>query len=307
MLLSIIVTLYNLEDYVEECLMSILLQSEPVNFEVIVIDDGSSDNSSDIAKFFCNKHVNFNYYYQINKGLASARNYGITLSKGDYVAFVDADDWISPLFVNKIYEHILKTNSDIIYFDRMFHDGKNKSVVSYPSYRGKLKNCPSILTNINLSACNKVYKKTLLNDVTFKVGVIYEDFPFVILALQKATDISKCEGALYIVRTRRLGSITNRLNDNEHDLLANIKFIESKIDNPAVYIEFMKFKSITLVGWNFKLIRNKAFHLINHDENKNIKYSHLIKKWDKIGYVFIKLELYKTLSFLLTLRKKIIR
>lgn len=307
MYLSIIIPMYNVEEYIGDCLASIKNQVGSINYEVIIVDDGSFDGSYQIVEKYCNENSNFKYYYQSNSGQASARNFGISKAEGDYIAFVDADDWISPVFVSSLFEYTIKNNTDLVYFDRIFNDGHKEKIVSYPKYSGSLNKNPSLLVNVNLSACNKIYSRVILDGIKFPIGVIYEDFPFVILAMLRANNISKCEGTLYSVRTRRKGSTTNKLNEDEIDLLANLKCIEKKIEDINILDEFYKFRSITLVGWNFKLIRNRAFHLINNKENKNIKYSHLIKKWDKIGYVFIKLGFYKTLSFLLTLRKKIIR
>ena len=111
-LISIIVPIYNKEKYISKCLDSIL-QQDYYNFEIIIIDDGSTDNSSHIVKDYCSKNKNIKYYFQTNQGVSAARNKGLDLVSGEYIIFIDADDYISKKFISNF---VLKKsiNDDIV-------------------------------------------------------------------------------------------------------------------------------------------------------------------------------------------------
>lgn len=111
-LISIIVPIYNKEKYISKCLDSIL-QQDYYNFEIIIIDDGSTDNSSHIVKDYCSKNKNIKYYFQTNQGVSAARNKGLDLVSGEYIIFIDADDYISKKFISNL---VLKKsiNDDIV-------------------------------------------------------------------------------------------------------------------------------------------------------------------------------------------------
>ncbi|MCI8778348.1 MAG: glycosyltransferase family 2 protein [Bacilli bacterium] len=99
-LISIIIPVYNTEDYLDKCLSSIINQTYK-NIEIIIIDDGSTDNSKKIIKQYMNKDCRISYYYQNNSGVAIARNSGIDKAQGDYIAFIDSDDYIDLTFIEK--------------------------------------------------------------------------------------------------------------------------------------------------------------------------------------------------------------
>ena len=101
-LVSVIVPCYNGEKDIERCLNSIVNQTYK-KIEVIVVDDGSKDNSKELIKEYVNNYPNVNYYYKKNGGLSSARNFGLKKATGDYIAFVDSDDYIDLKMLEKMY------------------------------------------------------------------------------------------------------------------------------------------------------------------------------------------------------------
>lgn len=112
-LVSVIVPVYNVEDYLEKCLGSIVKQTYQ-NFEVILIDDGSEDISGDICDRYASKYGSIRVYHQENRGVVLARNVGIYNAKGEYIAFVDSDDWIETTFLYTLVEIIEKNQSDVV-------------------------------------------------------------------------------------------------------------------------------------------------------------------------------------------------
>lgn len=103
-LVTIIVTVYNKQNYIRKCLLSILNQGYK-NINVLVIDDGSTDDSAEVIKSICNHDTRFNYYYQENRGVSSARNYGLNKAKGKYVLFIDGDDFVDSDYVETFLKY----------------------------------------------------------------------------------------------------------------------------------------------------------------------------------------------------------
>ena len=123
---SVVVSFYNLEGYILRCLNSLKNQTLE-NIEFIIIDDGSSDLGSNIAKSFIDENNKFFYFRQKNKGLGAARNYGISKCKGEFIGFVDGDDYVAPDMFQRMYESVKKNNSDITvcYHWAVFKNRKN--------------------------------------------------------------------------------------------------------------------------------------------------------------------------------------
>ena len=115
-LISIIVPIYNVEKYLRQCLDSILNQTYQ-NFECLLINDGSPDNSADICREYVEKDSRFKYFEKENGGLSDARNYGIRQSKGSYITFVDSDDWLEENAVEILMKRAEETGADLIYFN----------------------------------------------------------------------------------------------------------------------------------------------------------------------------------------------
>ena len=123
--ISIVVPIFNVEAWLSRCLNSIHQQTYR-NFEVLLIDDGSTDNSSSICKNFLKKDSRFKYFRKKNGGLSDARNYGLDCAKGKYIIFIDSDDYIEPEYVKTLYSNIQDTNADVAIcgFNRVNENGK---------------------------------------------------------------------------------------------------------------------------------------------------------------------------------------
>lgn len=111
-LISVVVPIYNVEKYLRQCLDSIQNQTYQ-NFECLLINDGSPDNSADICREYVEKDSRFKYFEKENGGLSDARNYGIRQSKGSYLTFVDSDDWLENDALQQLYDALKKENADI--------------------------------------------------------------------------------------------------------------------------------------------------------------------------------------------------
>ena len=112
-MISIIIPIYNVEKYLEKCLDSILNQTYK-NLEIILIDDGSTDNSPNICNSYCEKDKRIKIIHKNNEGVSSARNKGIELSKGKYIVFIDSDDYVSNEHIEVLYDCIISNNVDLV-------------------------------------------------------------------------------------------------------------------------------------------------------------------------------------------------
>ena len=111
-LISIILPVYNVDKYLKKSIESIVNQTYS-NFEILIINDGSTDNSEEICKEYICKDERIKYFYQENRGVSAARNYGIDMSEGEFIIFIDSDDYLEPDMLEKLYKNVLDNNCDI--------------------------------------------------------------------------------------------------------------------------------------------------------------------------------------------------
>lgn len=171
---SIIIPVYNVEQYLDKCLKSISKQTF-LDFECIIVDDGSPDNSNAIIDKYVNKDQRFKVIHQKNMGLSAARNTGLDVAKGDYITFVDSDDYIANDYLEKFVLKIASSNADIIICGiiEVFKNYENSRVFANATTEVIKQN---ILADTWPSfVWNKCYKKELFDNVRFPVGKAFED------------------------------------------------------------------------------------------------------------------------------------
>ena len=174
---SIIVPVYNVKDYLEQCLLSVIYQTL-LDIEIIVIDDGSNDGSELICDVFGEKDSRITVIHKENQGLSAARNDGLNLAKGDYVMFVDSDDWVEPDFCATPYQVAKDTNAEIVVFQRTWHSGNEiKCQAPFPKEGIVPKNevLADLWNLVGVVSWNKLYKRELFDDVHFPNGRLCED------------------------------------------------------------------------------------------------------------------------------------
>lgn len=189
MKLSIIVPVYKVEKYLARCLDSLLLQNlDAEDYEILLVDDASPDGSTDIAKTYAYKHPQINYFYKDNGGLGSARNFGMKQAKGDYILFVDSDDWLSEGVLQPLLSQAEDEQLDVLIFNiqRVFDNGKIiSSEIEYTA--GKLYSGETLLLQERLvvSPCINLFKRSMLLDhqIFFREGIFYEDIDFYLKSL----------------------------------------------------------------------------------------------------------------------------
>lgn len=217
-LISIIIPVYNVQSYLRKCLDSIVNQASTL-IEVICVNDGSTDGSSSILNEYAAKYANIRIINQENQGLSAARNSGIRAAKGDYLFFLDSDDWIEPDTLKTL---VYKQNGeDMVCFNgrRYFEDGKaevpdsgiKEDLLAGWEYYNKY----ALVSRKFHFVCVvlRLYKRDFLveNNLFFEEGIYHEDNLFTPLACYYAKAVKVIPDSLYVYRLR-LGSITCSTN-----------------------------------------------------------------------------------------------
>lgn len=188
--ISIVIPCYNVEDSVERCILSIKNQTYE-NIEAIFVDDGSTDNTRNAINEAIKDDDRIIYIYKENAGPSAARNFGIEKATGEYICFVDSDDYIERDYVEQLYDNLIANDSDIsiCYFNRVYEDKTTLNIVK------------SDYTNIirHPAPWNKLYKISLFkqNNIRFPVGKWYEDLNAFSKLLLMSSKVSIVEKPLY--------------------------------------------------------------------------------------------------------------
>lgn len=175
-LISIIVPVYNVKDYLEKCLQSICVQTYK-NLEIILIDDGSSDGSGELCDLFAQRDGRIKVIHQTNAGQSAARNRGLAVAQGEFLGFVDSDDWIEPDMYEFLY-HLLKENGADISICSHYRDKGKKSVAKYSSgeqfvfTRDEGIRALVVDRRIRNYVWDKLYKRRLFSGITFPLNRI---------------------------------------------------------------------------------------------------------------------------------------
>lgn len=269
---SIIIPVYNVEKFLPECLDSVAYQSLS-DIEIICIDDGSIDSSSKILEQYAKNDKRITILKQKNQGQGAARNNGLEIAKGDYVLFVDPDDWIEPDTLKILYKKFLETNAEVILFDYKKINDLSKSEKLYKfskevkkqKYKINLEKTPYFnwrslknhaLNGMRLMLWDKAYSLNFLrkNNIKCAPNKHSEDHIFSIKTLISAEKIYYLNIPLYNYRLRE-GSAVNIKTDENFCIFDNIQYIDDFLKSKNLKIELDKeFKSykINYLWWHFK-------------------------------------------------------
>ncbi|MFV0264603.1 MAG: glycosyltransferase family 2 protein [Kluyvera sp.] len=253
-ILSIIIPVYNVEKYIADCLKSLLRNARDsylTKIEIIIVDDGSTDNSLQIVKTMATEYSCVKYFSKSNGGLSDARNFGIKKASGEYYSFIDSDDIVHPQFLKIIVDCIEKTNFDILSFNfiKFFGDKYEEYNCSYENHYLRQVSI-DFYNDKPVFAWNKIYKKTLFSGIEFHRGWFYEDVALIPLLIDRAKIHFHIDFDCYFYRQRR-GAITF-FNDNKYlDILKGVsylyensqsKYIKSVIINQYFTLVFLSLR-----------------------------------------------------------------
>lgn len=230
-IVSIIVPVYNVEKYIERCLDSLINQTYS-NIEIILVNDGSTDDSEIICNEYEKKDKRIKVLNKKNGGLSSARNAGLKIINGNYVMFVDSDDFVDLSIVETLLNNITETKSDISICSYYSIKGDNKSSPIFNNTKfivndnKKYYNLYNEYSGVTVSSCMKLFKSTLFNNIHFTEGAIHEDEIIIFELLKLAKKISYDLEPLYYYENRT-GSITRKFDITKLKL---IEFLNQRID-----------------------------------------------------------------------------
>ena len=270
MKVSVIVPIYNTSKYLEKCINSIINQTIGFeNIELILVNDGSTDDSEKIIKKYLKAHKNIKYIYQENSGLSSARNSGLKIASGEYISFVDSDDWIN----ENMYELMLHNNDkyDIIVCNICF---------TYPTViiKRNMKRIDDLQKNFiltNSCACNILMKKSFLdkNNFEFPEGIIYEDLASIPPLASKTKKIIYLNEYLYYY-VQRLSSTVhhNKYNKKILNIYDSLDIFSNSFKKNNTYDKFYNETEYNNI-YNLILLSGGGFikYKETKDELKHIK------------------------------------
>ena len=238
---SVIVPVYNVEQYLDKCLNSLVNQTLK-DMEIIVINDGSKDNSKSIIDDYQAKYPKLiKTIHQSNQGISVARNKGLQKAKGKYISFVDSDDYIAKDMLKKAYDYIEKKQSDIVVWNyyEVNELGEIIREELLPTFKDtNLENDPKLLFTINPAPWNKLYKRSLFDNVRFPNDrTKYEDLMTISKVLLNANKISKLEQSYnyYLIRNNgETGSIDKRV----FDILKVLKHVNKYMKDKLIFDKY---------------------------------------------------------------------
>lgn len=232
---SVIVPIYNVEKYLKRCLESLINQTLE-DIQIILVNDGSTDNSGIIAKEYLeNYKEKIIYLEKENGGLSEARNYGLPYATGEYIAFLDSDDYIDADAYEVMYNKAIEENSDYVECNFIWEYPKKKKIDRIVKYKDK----KEMITNVRVVAWNKLIKREIIekNHIYFPKGLRYEDVEFtykLIPHLNKFTYVDK-EFIHYIQRDN---SIANSQNERTKEIFTIIDNVVQYYKDNNIYKEY---------------------------------------------------------------------
>ena len=223
---SVIIPIYNVEEFLARCLQSVINQTLK-NIEIICVDDGSTDNSSKILDEFAVLDKRIAVIRQDNKGQGAARNFAMTIAKGEYIGFVDSDDWVELNYFEKLYEAAHKYNVDMACCGIMRKypssrtrrklDINEEKLYFFPEEKYKITECPR-----KCYVYNKIYRRSAieLHKIRFPEGVCFEDIFFSIRVLYFLGDLVTVPGTTYYYWVNYKSTTRVMTEIRQQDLLA---------------------------------------------------------------------------------------
>ena len=252
-LISIIVPIYNVENYLRMCLDSIEHQTYS-NIEVLLINDGSPDSSGEICQEYVARDSRFRYFEKENGGASDARNYGISHARGEYLSFVDADDWLTYTYVEELYNVAIRTCSDTVVGHYTIYNEKDRNYYVHiwddyyeKSYTGEelIIELPKLELNgyIYITSWGILFKKELFNNIKFPKGKVIEDSWTNYKLFFNSKKITYIHKEIYHHR-EGIPSVGSGVNEK---LLTDV--LECLLERLAIY---------TIKGWNYSDEKNNV-------------------------------------------------
>lgn len=228
--LSVIIPCYNVENYISKCMDSLVNQTLS-DIEIIAVNDGSKDKTLKILKSYEKKHKNIIVIDKKNAGVSAARNDALKIAKGEYIGFLDSDDWVDKTMFQKMYEKATTENLDIVACDtNAVYPTENRVIKSNVSENSNPK---ELMLNAYAVIWNKIYKRELIKDIKFNENMTFcEDVLFLYMVYSRVNKVGAIHEALHFYLQRE-GSLTYTYNEKLYQLI-------DSLDNVVSYYKKVK-------------------------------------------------------------------
>lgn len=323
--ISVIVPVYNVEKYLRKCFDSLVNQTLK-DIEIIIINDGSPDNSKEIIDEYAKKYPKMiKALHKENGGLGDARNDGVKMSKGEYIAFVDSDDFVEIDMFEKLYSQAIKDKADLVICGYNVYNEDYKLLYSTPSIDDSVSD--NRMINIVLgdnAVWNRLYKRELIvdNKMKFRTRVWYEDIDYKINVLLHSKKISTIKDGLYNYLVRQ-GSIMNNSNIEKNleilaafDQILEYCKLAKKTKKYSAEIEYLAIQHILIAGITRiinasgeKELKKEVIGKLENYMNdkfpnyKNNKYIQKLPRNKKIIYYLINKKMYALVRLIFKIKR----
>lgn len=272
-LITVIIPVYQVENYIKRCIESVISQTYS-NLEILLVDDGTLDDSAKICQEYADKDSRITVLHKKNGGLSDARNYALNIMNGEYVTFIDSDDYVTVYYVEHLYKALLCSNADmsISWFKNVFE-----------SYLPDKNDCKKELQNlevlssaqclermfyqnfIEISAWGKLYKSCLFDNLRYPFGKLYEDIPVTPVTVQRSNKIAVIKNVDYFYFQRKNGIQNMYFNPSKLNAIENMTVLRK-------FIEERSPKNIDALNCRyFSTVSNILFQIKDNDHNTEKK------------------------------------
>lgn len=271
MKVSIIVPVYNTRQYLEKCLVSLINQTLK-DIEIIVVNDGSKEDIDDIIQKYKNYLI---YIKDTNHGIGHARNEGIRIATGEYIGFVDSDDYVDANMYLSYYNYAKDHDLDIVVGNYYTCYKDEKKLIMIESFTtGSIYDDKEILVKIDYGPCNKIFRRDLIvdNHILFEENLKYEDMPFVLKALKYSKKIGYLNEAYYnyIIRESSETTTTDKRN---FDIFRIFDIINKTFENDNTLKDEIEYLNVSkLLDYNIQQRKQKNNVLRNKFINQTFDY-----------------------------------
>lgn len=263
-LISVIVPVYNVEEYLDKCVESIVNQTYK-NLEILLVDDGSPDKCPEMCDEWAKRDNRIKVVHKQNGGLSSARNVGLDNCTGEYVGFIDSDDWIDLKFFETLYNNLIEDDADISVVGvwKVFETGMKSQTEKFTrrSFTGEetLENFLYMRNNLAGGVTDKIFKIELFDGVRFPLGLIAEDRYVHAVIYSKINKLAFDPTPMYYYLTRENSICTSDLNPHTFDRIEIVKMICEYLDsinyNDEKAVEYFKMKGYHDVLYKLLIIQ----------------------------------------------------
>lgn len=292
-MISVVVPIYNVQEYLEKCIESILSQTYS-SLEIILVDDGSTDQSGKICDDYKDRDTRIKVLHKENGGLSSARNAGIELATGEYIGFVDSDDYIDKAMYEVLLQKMVQYNADISICNRFYTEEDGRKFLRYKSDGNELvMDSEHAILEMNsfrsfdMAAWDKLYKRKVFDEIRFPEGKLSEDY-FIMYRLFELVDRICYTPEPYYYYMQRKGSISRGKK-------INFDFVEAAKEQME-YVEkrYPQLKNCVHTAYASANMTVYNFHMKNHVKcSKDVRQKLQDKVKENYSYVKNNMEISK--------------